>query len=78
MTGLAGKDGGYRNAVNSAKIFSQLNPYFISVDALTLFPDTRLYVMAQKEEFIPAGEHERLQELQMFVKNLQIMDTFIR
>ena len=27
MTGLAGKGGGYRNAVNSAKIFSQLNPY---------------------------------------------------
>ena len=72
MTGLAGKGGGYRNAVNSAMIFSQLNPYFISVDALTLFPDTRLYEMAQKGEFIPAGEHERLQELQIFVKNLQI------
>lgn len=72
MTGLAGKGGGYRNAVNSAKIFSQLNPYFISVDALTLFPDTRLYEMSQKGEFIPAGEHERLQELQIFVKNLQI------
>lgn len=72
MTGLAGKGGGYRNAVNSAKIFSQLNPYFISVDALTLFPDTRLYEMAQKKEFIPAGEHERLQELQIFVRNLQI------
>ena len=72
MTGLAGKGGGYRNAVNSAMIFSQLNPYFISVDALTLFPDTRLYEMAQKKEFIPAGEHERLQELQIFIKNLQI------
>lgn len=72
MTGLAGKGGGYRNAVKSAKIFSQLNPYFISVDALTLFPDTRLYEMAQKKEFIPAGEHERLQELQIFIKNLQI------
>ena len=72
MTGLAGKGGGYRNAVKSAKIFSQLNPYFISVDALTLFPDTRLYEMAQKKEFIPAGEHERLQELQIFVRNLQI------
>ena len=26
MTGLAGKDGGYRNARNSAELFSQLNP----------------------------------------------------
>ena len=72
MTGLAGKGNGYRNALNSAKVFNQLNPYFISIDALTLFQDTRLYAMAQKEEFIPAGEHERLKELQVFVKSLQI------
>jgi radical SAM superfamily enzyme YgiQ (UPF0313 family) len=43
MTGLAGKGGSYRNAINSAELFSQLNPYFISVDSLTLFPDTELY-----------------------------------
>lgn len=72
MTGLAGKDGGYRNAVNSARIFSQVNPYFISVDALTLFPDTRLYKMEQSGTFIPAGEHEKLRELQEFIMNLQI------
>lgn len=72
MTGLAGKDGGYRNAVNSARIFSQVNPYFISVDALTLFPDTRLYKMEKSGTFIPAGEHERLRELQEFIMNLQI------
>lgn len=46
MTGLAGKGGGTRNAVNSARLFSRLNPYFISVDALTLFPNTKLYDMA--------------------------------
>ena len=72
MTGLAGKDGGCRNAVNSAKIFSKVNPYFISVDALTLFPDTGLYDMAQAGKFVPAGEHEKLLELQIFIKNLQI------
>lgn len=72
MTGLAGKGGGYRNAVNSARIFSQVNPYFISVDALTLFPDTCLYEMAQRGTFIAAGEHERLRELQEFIMNLQI------
>lgn len=56
MTGLAGKDGGYRNARNTAKLFSQLNPYFISVDSLTLFPDTELYHMAQQGLFVPAEE----------------------
>ena len=72
MTGLAGKENGYRNAVESAKLFSQLNPYSISVDSLTLFPDTELYAMAQRGEFIPAGEKERIEELQTFISNLQI------
>ncbi len=72
MTGLAGKGKGYRNAVNSAKLFSRLNPYFISVDSLTLFPDTELYRLEQEGKFISAGEKERLRELQVFIGNLQI------
>lgn len=72
MTGLAGKGGGYRNAVNSARLFSQLNPYFISVDSLTLFSDTELYRMVREGTFTPAGEKERLQELQTFIQNLRI------
>ena len=72
MTGLAGKGNGYRNAINSAKLFSKLNPYFIHVDSLTLFRDTKLYQMAQKGEFIEAGEQERVKEMQHFIENLQI------
>ena len=72
MTGLAGKGRGYQNAVNSAKLFSRLNPYFISVDSLTLFPDTELFRMEQEGGFVPAGEKERLQEMQVFIRNLQI------
>ena len=72
MTGLAGKGNGYRNAVNSAKVFSKVNPRFISVDSLKLFPDTELYRMTQERNFIPAGEKERLEELQTFIKHLQI------
>lgn len=72
MTGLAGANNGYRNAVNSAKLFSRLNPYFISVDSLTLFPNTEFYKMAQKGIFKPAKETERLIELQTFIRNLHI------
>lgn len=72
MTGLAGKGNGYRNAVESAELFSQLNPYFISVDSLTLFPDTELYAMAQRGEFTPAGEKERIEELCTFISHLHI------
>lgn len=72
MTGLAGKGNGRRNAVNSASAFSKVHPRFISVDSLTLFPDTELYRMAQAGTFVPAGEKERLEELQVFVQHLQI------
>lgn len=72
MTGLAGKGNGRRNAVNSAKVFSQLNPYFISVDSLTLFPDTQLYQLAKQGKFTPADEKERIEELQTLIENLHI------
>lgn len=72
MTGLAGHKAGYRNAVNSAKLFSKLNPYFISVDSLTLFPDTELYALSKQGKFVSAGEQERLKELQVFIRSLQI------
>lgn len=72
MTGLAGKENGQRNAVNSAEIFNQLNPFFISVDSLTLFPDTELYQWAQDGRFIPASEKERIRELITLLEHLQI------
>lgn len=72
MTGLAGKGNGYRNAVNSAKVFSKVNPRFISVDSLTLFEDTKLYTLAKQGKFIPATERERIEELQTFIRHLQL------
>ena len=44
MTGLAGKDKGYKNAVNSAKVFSKVNPRFVHVDSLTPVSYTHLDV----------------------------------
>ena len=72
MTGLSGRGGEYRNAVNSAKLFSQLNPYFISVDSLTLFPETELYQRYQEGTFLPSTEKDRLRELQIFISTLQL------
>lgn len=72
MTGLAGKGGSHRNAAASAKVFNKLNPYFISVDSLTLFPDTEFYKMAEDGVFTPASEKERLRELQTLIESLSI------
>lgn len=72
MTGLAGKGNGKRNAINSAKIFNQLNPYFLSIDSLTLFRDTVLYAWSKSNKFAPASEHERIEELITLLEKLQI------
>ena len=72
MTGLAGRGGGQRNAKNSAELFNQLNPYFLSVDSLTLFPGTKLYEQAMQGAFVPAEEKERLLELQTLIQNLRL------
>ncbi len=72
MTGLAGRGQGRRNAENSARLFSRLRPYIISVDSLTLLPDTALYGMAQRGAFQPAGERERIRELQTFIEGLEL------
>ena len=72
MTGLAGQGNGYWNAVNSAKVFSKVHPRFISVDSLTLFENTELYALAEQGRFIPAAERERIEELQTFIRHLQL------
>lgn len=78
MTGLAGKGNGQRNALKTAETLNQIspyfveNPYFLNIDSLTLFPDTELYKMAERGEFIPAGEKERLEELITLLKNLRL------
>jgi len=77
MTGLAGKGNGQRNALNTAETLNQIspyfvqNPYFLNIDSLTLFPDTELYQMTERGEFIPAGEKERLEEFITLVRNLR-------
>lgn len=72
MTGLAGKGNGNRNAINSAEIFNQLNPYFISIDSLTIFSDTYIHQMVMDGKFTLAEEKERISELQTLIKNLKI------
>ncbi len=72
MTGLAGHGNGLRNAARSAELFNRLHPYLLSVDSLTLFPGTELYRMARDGTFVPAGERERIEELQHLITRLEL------
>lgn len=77
LTGLAGKGNGRRNALASAKLFSRLKPYIISVVSLTLFPGSELYGDVANGNYAVSPEHERLEELMTFIGNLENRTTLL-
>lgn len=77
LTGLAGKDKGEQNAINTANVFNQLLPFTINFVSLTVFPESELYEEIQRGNFIEATEHERLLELRTFISKLCIETTLL-
>lgn len=77
LTGLAGKNKGRQNAVNTATVVNKLNPFTINFVSLTVFPESKLYQEIQKGTYVEATEHERLLELKTFISNLNIKTTLL-
>lgn len=77
LNGVAGKSHSHEHALNSAKIFSQCKPMVVGTGGLTLFPGTPLLEEAQRGEFDPLSEKEMLEELKLFVENLNVDCSFI-
>ncbi|MBQ6207736.1 MAG: radical SAM protein [Oscillospiraceae bacterium] len=77
LNGVAGKSHSHEHAVNSAKIFSQCKPMVVGTGGLILFPGTPLLEEAQRGEFDPLSEMEMLEELKLFVENLNVDCSFI-
>ena len=72
MNGLAGAGNSERHALESAKIFNQVNPASINIVALTIFPESELYQEVLAGTYKPAGELEKLLELKTFIENLTV------
>lgn len=77
LTGLAGKNKGQQNAINTATVFNRLHPFTINFVSLTVFPESKLYQEIQNGEYVEATEHERLLELKTFISNLNIETTLL-
>lgn len=71
LNGAAGKSHSHEHAVNSAKVFNQLHPIFVGSGGLTLFPGTELGEEAKCGEFDPLTEKEMMEELKIFLENLE-------
>jgi radical SAM superfamily enzyme YgiQ (UPF0313 family) len=74
LNGLGGMGNGNRNALETAKIYSQIRPFIISVVSLTVFPESELYKEIQSGDYTESSELERLQELKTLISNL-MLDT---
>ncbi len=77
LNGVAGRSHSREHALNSAKSFSQCRPMLVGTGGLTLFPGTPLLEEAQRGEFDPLTEKEMLEELKLFVENLNCDCSFI-
>ena len=77
LNGVAGKSHSREHAIHSAEIFSQCRPMLVGTGGLTLFPGTPLKDEAERGEFDPLSEKEMLEELKLFVENLNCDCAFI-
>ena len=70
LNGLGGAGYGLSHAQKTAEIYDGMSISMIEVSSLTLVPKTILYRRREKGEFVEAGEHERLVEMQEFLRCL--------
>lgn len=77
LNGVAGRSHSREHALNSARMFGRLHPLVVGTGGLTLFPGTPLLDEARAGAFDPLSEREMLEELLLFVENLECDCTFI-
>lgn len=70
LNGVAGVEHSRQHAVNSAKIFSQLKSKVVGSGSLTIFPEAELANEVKRGEFTELNEKERMEELRLFLENL--------
>lgn len=71
LNGVVGREHSRDHAINTARIFNQLKPMLVGTGGLTLFQGTPLLEEARRGEFTPLTEKELMEELKIFVENLE-------
>lgn len=71
LNGVAGREHSDNHAINSGKIFSQVNPSVVGTGGLVLFEDTELKKEYDDGKFDMPREKELMEELKLFIENLE-------
>ncbi|MBN1225160.1 MAG: radical SAM protein [Candidatus Aminicenantes bacterium] len=77
LSGAGGKDRWKEHAVNSACVLNQARPDFIRLRTLTIQHGTPLDEKLAKEEFTLTPPLERLKEVRLFIKTLDVQGCFL-
>lgn len=70
MPGLGGTRWSHQHAVETAKVLNAINPEFIRLRTLLVRQGTDLYEMVQRGEFQPLSEDAIVNEIRVFIENL--------
>ncbi|MCL1832873.1 MAG: radical SAM protein [Leptospirales bacterium] len=71
MPGLGGSRYSQENAMETAKVINAIEPDFVRLRTLEIFPSTPLEAMRIDGSFIEASEEEVVQELKILVENIK-------
>jgi radical SAM superfamily enzyme YgiQ (UPF0313 family) len=77
ISGAGGKDRWREHAVNSAKVLNKAEPNFIRLRTLTIQHGTPLKEKQKRGEFVITPPLERLKEVKLFIKNLNLKGCFL-
>ncbi|MFH0769214.1 MAG: radical SAM protein [Chloroflexota bacterium] len=72
MPGLGGRSKWIQHAKNTARVLNEINPHFIRLRPFIPRYDTPMFQAYEKGEFELTSPHERLQELELMIENLQV------
>ena len=75
VLGLGGRGQGRVCGEATAKMFNRVHPIRITTTGMTVFSGSPLAEMAAKGDFVEASEREKIEELLVFLENLDC-DTF--
>ena len=76
LAGIAGKGRGIENALATAAVCNQTNPWLVGVNMLTVYESSELYQEIVAGRWIEAGEVEKYEEIQELVQGLKIPTEF--
>ncbi|MCK5352260.1 radical SAM protein, partial [bacterium] len=78
MPGLGGAHFSKLNALETADAINQINPDFIRIRTLAIPEQVELYKDVQTGDFTPMGDIEMVEELLLFLENLNGIDSRVK